>query len=109
MRPNGIGLKHHAELALLRRDPTWWIVRRKDSTCNANIATIRCFEPRDATKQGGFPGAAGTDDNEQLAFGDIQVERLDRGNDAVAHVKTFMQAANGDHAPLSFWFSVSSF
>src|SRR5688572_25612697 len=109
MRPDRIGLKHHAKLALLRRDPAWRIVRRNDFTGDANIAAIRCFEPRDATKQGGFSGAAGADDHEQLAFGDIQIERLDRGNDAVGHEKTLMQAADGDHAPLSFWFSVSSF
>ena len=97
MRPDGVGLKHHAELALLRRDPSGRAIRRNDLAVDANLAAVGNFQAGDAAQQGGFPRTAGADDDEQLALGDFQVERLDRGDHAVADGEPFVQAADGNH------------
>jgi len=64
----------------LRRHPGGRIVGRYNSAGDSDLPGVRSFQAGDATKQSGFSGAAGADDNEQLAFGDFQVEGLDRGN-----------------------------
>ena len=97
MGPDGVGLKHHAELALLRRDPSGRAIRRNDFAVDAHLAAVGNFQPGDAAQQCGFSRTAGTDDDEQLALGDFQVERLDRGDHAVADGEPFVQAADGNH------------
>src|SRR4029077_4256404 len=87
----------HSQFPLLRRHPGGGIVGRYDSAGDSDLPGVGGFQTGDATKQSGFSGAAGVDDNEQLAFGDFQVERFDRGNRAVANDETFMQTADGNH------------
>src|SRR5262245_23583393 len=97
MGPYSIRLKDHAQCALLRRHPGGGIVRRYNSASDSDLAAVRGFQTGDASKQGGFSGAAGADDDEQFAFGDFQVEGFDRGHRAVANDETFMQTADRNH------------
>src|SRR5918993_2924639 len=97
MGPNCIGLKNHSQLALLRRDPGWGIVRGDDSVADADFAGIRSFEAGNAAQQSGFPRAAGADNDKKFTFGYFKIKRPDRCDDAVANVETFLQTAYRNH------------
>src|SRR5262245_51508975 len=97
MRPDGVGLKHHAELTLLRRHPRGRVVRGNNMAGDPYFTPIGSFKAGHAAEQGGLAGAAGTNDDEELSFGDFQVESFDRGNRAVANDETFIQTADRNH------------
>jgi hypothetical protein len=79
MGPYSIRLEDHAQCALLRRHPGGGIVGRYNPAGDSDLSAVRSFQAGDASKQGSLFGAAGADDDEQLVFGDFQVEGFDRG------------------------------
>jgi hypothetical protein len=85
MRPQGIGLKHHAHVALFRFDE--YLARIGDQTALAEMdLTTVGFPPADHAQRGRRlqPLARA---REELAFGDLQIDPIDRDDAAEGFIK----------------------
>src|ERR1051325_6767641 len=78
--PDGIGLENHAELALLRGNPRRRIVGRNDAAADADRAAAGDFQAGDGAEQRRLARAARADDDEELAFRDLDVKIFDCGD-----------------------------
>ena len=92
MRPNGIGLEHHADIAVigLHNDPGFGI--EDHHVVDRNEPGFRRFQPRDAAQRRGLAAAGGTEQRHQLPLRDLEADAIDDGLVAVA----FDQIADDD-------------
>src|SRR5712692_1311643 len=103
MGPDGVGLKDHAELALLRGDPRRRIVRRDGLTGDADRTLVGKLEARDTAEQRRLARAAGADDDEEFALGDFEAQIFDRRDVAAADGKFFVEALDGNQDITKLW------
>ena len=66
-------LEHHRDVAVLRRDVGDVAVADED------LAVVDLLEPREHAQRGGLAASRGPDEDHELAVGDLEVERGDRG------------------------------
>jgi ABC-type nitrate/sulfonate/bicarbonate transport system ATPase subunit len=67
MRPDGVGLEHHAEIAPVRGDEDSPLRREHELPTYRDLARLRPFEPGDRAQRRRLPAAARAEQREQLA------------------------------------------
>ena len=78
VRPDRIGLKHHAEVAQARRHQDAAFGRRYDPAGNVDFTRCRVLQPRDAAQRRGLAAAGGTEQNHDLAGRHGKTDAIDR-------------------------------
>ena len=78
VRPQRIGLEHHADVALVGRqvDPAVGVEHRGRPECD--LAGAGCLEAGEAAQGGGLAAPAGTEEDEELALLDLEIQVVDR-------------------------------
>ena len=83
MRPDGVGLEHHAQSALLRGNADVLLLRPDHLAADADLARIRSLQPDDAAQQRGLAATAGSEQREYLVGRDRQIHVIE-GRDRLA-------------------------
>jgi hypothetical protein len=78
VRPEGIVLEDHADVALVGRQSAHHPV------AEADLAGVGLVEAGQEAEEGGLAAAGGAEQGEQLAVGDGQIGAVDRGGGAEA-------------------------
>jgi hypothetical protein len=78
VRPEGVVLEDHADVALVGRQPAHHPVAETD------LAGVGLIEAGEEAEEGGLAAAGGPEQGEQLAIGDGQLGAVDRGDLAEA-------------------------
>ena len=74
VRVERVGLEDHREAALGFRDAV------DAAALDQDVAGSRVVEAGDQAQQGGFAAAGGSDEDDELAIGDLQVDAVDHGH-----------------------------
>ena len=72
MRPDGVGLKHHADVAPLRRNECAVGGAINGLIVDQNFAGHRLFQSGDAAKRRGFAAAARAEQGKQFALANFE-------------------------------------
>src|SRR5258705_10980071 len=97
MRPDRIGLKDHADLALFGRGADAPAARITNLAVERDLAFVRLFETRDAAQKRRLARAARPEQDKKFPASDFEIDRLHRRDHAIAGKKFFAQAGDRDH------------
>ena len=89
VRPDGVGLKHHAEIALVGRNENGPARRIDRAPADLNLARSGLFQARDRAQRRGLAAARGAKQREQLALRHLERDVLHRLDRAAALVGVF--------------------
>ena len=78
MRIQRVILEHHCDVAVLRLE------RVDDAIADRYFTVADCLEARHHAQQGRLAAAGGTNDDDELAVGDVQIDAVDYLDVAVA-------------------------
>ena len=78
MRPDGVGLKHHADVALVRRHEQPFGGHDHGLIAEKNIARVGMFQTGDHAQRRGLAAAARTEQGEDLAVVNVEGKILHR-------------------------------
>ena len=81
MRVERVVLEHHRDVALARRK----IV--DDLSADADLAVADLLEPGDHAQRRRLAAAGGTDEHDELAFADLEVQVVDRNDPVVVDLR----------------------
>ena len=100
VRPDGVGLEHHAEIALVGRDEDALGRGVDEAPADLDLARGRPLQPRDRAQRRGLAAAGRAEQREQLALRDLERDVL-RGLDrAAALIGVFgEQRSYAQHVP----------
>src|SRR5690606_34202320 len=84
MRPERVRLEDHAEVAALRGQTEPAVAVEHRSAVNLDAARVRLLESRDRAQQRRLAAAAGSEQDEELARHDVDVDIVDRSDDFTA-------------------------
>ena len=77
VRPQPVGLKHHAEVSLVRRHQHVFRRARDEPLADVDVAVIRGLEAGDDVQGGRLAAAAGSQQGQQLALGHLEGNPVD--------------------------------
>src|SRR5258708_27272276 len=77
MRPDGIGLEHHSNIAVIERYVFPGRGIEHFDSADLDAAGIRRLQPGNGAQRRGLAAARWTEQREQLAFGDVEVDAQD--------------------------------
>ena len=72
VRVQRVALEHHGDVAVPRRQ------HRDVAVADEHVAVVDRLESGEHSQRRRLPAAGGTDQHEELAVGDLEVERVDR-------------------------------
>jgi hypothetical protein len=78
MRPNRVGLKHHAESPFVRGEENTLRRRRHNRAIDQNLALVRFFQSSDEPKRRGFAAPRRTEQSKDLAGPNRETDVIDR-------------------------------
>ena len=97
MRPDGVGLKHHADVALVRRDENAAREGIDELARDGDFAFARGLQAGEATQRGGLAAAGRPEERVELPFLDLQIDPADGVNLPGVALVANMQARDADH------------
>src|ERR1043166_2749071 len=102
VRPNGIGLKHHANVP-----PVGWhnlvrIARENQFVVEDNLPRVRHFQSRNALKGSGLTATAGTEEGVKFAGRNIETDAVHGPDRSLVGDKVFLEVAYGQHSRLRY-------
>ena len=84
VRPDGEGLEHHPEIALLGRQVEICTSRGQQPIAHPYLAVVQILEARDHAQRRGLASARRAEHHDALAFADVEIQPVDRGHGAEA-------------------------
>src|SRR5262245_6694452 len=97
VRPDRVGLKHHADFPLLRRTITSWTGRKDGFVVESDTARIGLLQSRDAAHQRGLPRTAGSQQDKELFFTDLKIDAVQGRYRLLARFEVLAQTGDGNH------------
>ena len=89
VRPDGVGLEHHAEIALVRRDENALVRRIDEPAGDLDLARNRLLQPGDRAQRRGLAAARRPEQREQFALRHLERDVLRGFDRATALVGVF--------------------
>ena len=77
MRPDGVGLEHHADAAAFRSDEEVAFGGADQDVADGDLAAVGPFQAGDAAQQRGLARAAEPEQDEELLVADIDADAVD--------------------------------
>ena len=108
MRPDRVGLEHHADIAVVRFDRQLRRAVEHRLSVDLDPAFLRRFQAGDAAQRGGLAAAGGAEQGDQLAVGDLEADMVDDGLVAEALDQSFDGDARA-HAANRVLFRIPNF
>src|SRR4029077_6252336 len=96
--PNGIGLKHHANVPAVGGHDDVCAPRKNQLVAECDFARIRHFQSRDTLKGGGLAAAARTEKSVKLSGSNIETDTVHSPNGRFIGDKVFLEVAYGQHS-----------
>ena len=97
VRPNRVGLKHHADFALLGGNKYPRHGRIDHASADFDFSSVRPFQAGDASERGRLAATAGSQKNAEIALGNFQIDFFQRVDDPLLGVKSFAELSNANH------------
>src|SRR5262245_48688575 len=101
VRPDRVGLKHHADFPLLRRKITPGTGRKDGFVVERDTPRIGFLQSRDATHQCGLPRTAGTQQDKELFFTDFKIDAVQGRHRLLARFEVLAQPGDSNHSDSS--------
>src|SRR5262249_4188745 len=97
MRPDRIGLEHHTNVAVVRRDPGAVVARVNRAAAYLDFATIGLLEARDAAQDRRLAAARRAQERVELPLLDLERDAFHRLVLAMSGAVSHREIANPDH------------
>src|SRR5262249_8223322 len=101
VRPDRVGLKHHADFPLLRREVTSRTGRKDGFVVESDASRIGLLQSRDAAHQRGLPRTAGSQQNKELLFANLKIDAVQGRYRLFARFEVLAQTGDGNHSASS--------
>src|SRR5262245_13357581 len=101
VRPDRVGLKHHADFPLLRRKATSRTGGKDGSVIESDTPCIGLLQSRDAAHQRGLPRTAGSQQDKELFFTDLKIDPIQGRYRLVPRFEVLAQTGDGNHSASS--------
>ncbi len=92
MRPHGIGLEHHADLALVNRNQQTFFAREDRLIVDPNLSRVGNFQPRDASQSRRLAAAGRAQQREELPGLYLEADVPNRVDLAFAGNESFVES-----------------
>jgi hypothetical protein len=96
VRPNGVGLKHHADFAFLSGNKDARHRRIDHTAADFDFAAVRPLQAGDAPKSRRLAATARTKQNTKITLGDFQIDIAESVNYPLLRYKTLAELSNTD-------------
>src|SRR5215470_3410099 len=97
MRPNGIGLKDHADVSFVRRYDNLRRRREDQVIADKDFSLVWCLQTGHRSQGGSFAAAARAEQRMELTLLDFQVDTADRVHTPLVGLVVDVKIANLDH------------
>jgi hypothetical protein len=98
MRPDRIGLKHHADAALFRVLRNAPAAGKNQIAVERNFAGVRFLQTRHAAQKRRLARTARSQHDEELSLADFEIDASKRGHGMIGGLKTLAQARDRNHS-----------
>ena len=97
VRPDRVGLKHHADFALLGGNKDTRHRRIDHASADLYFPSVWPFQAGDASERGRLTATAGSQKNAEITLGNFQINFFQRVDDPLLGVKSLAQLSNANH------------
>src|SRR5262245_58039012 len=101
VRPDRVGLKHHADFPLLRRKIAWRTGRKDEFVVERDPPRLGFLHSRYAAHQRGLPRTARSKQDKQLFFADLKIDAVQGRHRLLARFEVLAQTGDSNHSASS--------